>query len=194
MRAVVQRVCTARITVDAEVICEMGAGLLALVGVGREDTPESARELARRIVGLRVFNDDSNRMNRSLLETGGTLGVVSQFTLFGDARHGRRPSYVEACPAERAAPLIEAVVEAARDADLFVVEASFPAAQKRPGHLVAAEAGRLGREAGARRLLLTHFYPEWKGRDPVAEAGREFPGEVLAATDGMRIQVEKTET
>jgi D-tyrosyl-tRNA(Tyr) deacylase len=113
--------------VDAEVICEMGAGLLALTGVGRADTLESARELARRIVGLRIFNDDSDRMNRSLLETGGTLGVVSQFTLFGDARHGKRPSYLEACPAERAAPLIEAVVEAARELGAPVVTGRFQA-------------------------------------------------------------------
>jgi D-tyrosyl-tRNA(Tyr) deacylase len=105
----------------------MGAGLLALIGVGRADTPESAVELARRIVGLRIFNDDNDRMNRSLLEVGGTLGVVSQFTLFGDARHGRRPSYVGACPAERAAPLIEAVVEAARELGASVVTGQFQA-------------------------------------------------------------------
>ena len=127
MRAVVQRVRTARIAVGAEVVGEMGAGLLALVGVGRADTPESARELARRIVGLRIFNDDSDRMNLSLLESGGTLGVVSQFTLFGDARHGRRPSYLEACPAELAAPLIEAVVEAAREIGATVVTGRFHA-------------------------------------------------------------------
>ena len=127
MRAVVQRVRSARIAVGAEVIGEMGAGLLALVGVGREDTAESASELARRIVGLRIFNDDSDRMNRSLLEADGTLGVVSQFTLFGDARHGRRPSYLEACPAEQAAPLIEAVVEAARELGAPVVTGRFQA-------------------------------------------------------------------
>ncbi len=127
MRAVVQRVRTARIAVGAEVICEMGAGLLALTGVGRADTLESARELARRIVGLRIFNDDGDRMNRSLLETGGTLGVVSQFTLYGDARHGRRPSYVEACPAEQAAPLIEAVEAAARELGAPVVSGRFQA-------------------------------------------------------------------
>jgi D-tyrosyl-tRNA(Tyr) deacylase len=113
--------------VGAEVIGEMGAGLLALVGVGRADTRESAVELARRIVGLRIFNDDNDRMNRSLLEIGGTLGVVSQFTLLGDARHGRRPSYVEACPAEQAAPLIEAVVEAAQELGASVVTGRFQA-------------------------------------------------------------------
>ncbi len=127
MRAVVQRVRSAKIAVGAEVIAEMGAGLLALIGVGHEDTAESAREVARRIVGLRIFNDDSDRMNRSLLETGGSLAVVSQFTLFGDARHGRRPSYMEACPADRAAPLIEAVVEAARELGAPVVTGQFQA-------------------------------------------------------------------
>jgi D-tyrosyl-tRNA(Tyr) deacylase len=127
VRAVVQRVRSARIAVGAELVGEMGAGLLALVGVGREDTAESAGELARRIVGLRIFNDDSDRMNRSLLDADGTLGVVSQFTLFGDARHGRRPSYMEACPAEQAAPLIEAVVEAARELGAPVVTGRFQA-------------------------------------------------------------------
>ena len=114
MRAVVQRVGMAQVAVDGEAVCEMGAGLLALVGVGRGDSPASAETLARRIVHLRIFNDEEDRMNRSLLDAGGTLGVVSQFTLFGDARHGRRPSFVEACPAEEAARLIETVVEAAR--------------------------------------------------------------------------------
>jgi D-tyrosyl-tRNA(Tyr) deacylase len=113
--------------VGPEVIGEMEAGLLALVGVGRADTLETARELARRIVGLRIFNDDADRMNRSLLETGGTLGVVSQFTLFGDARHGKRPSYLEACPAEQAAPLIKAVEEAARELGAPVVAGQFQA-------------------------------------------------------------------
>jgi D-tyrosyl-tRNA(Tyr) deacylase len=127
VRAVVQRVRSARIAVGAELVGEMGAGLLALVGVGREDTAESAGELAQRIVGLRIFNDDSDRMNRSLLEADGTLGVVSQFTLFGDARHGRRPSYMEACPAEQAAPLIEALVEAARELGAPVVTGRFQA-------------------------------------------------------------------
>jgi len=127
VRAVVQRVRTARVAVGAEVISEMGAGLLALIGVGRADTSESARELARRIVGLRIFNDDHDRMNRSLLDTGGTLGVVSQFTLFGDARHGKRPSYVKACPAEQAAPLVEAVVEAAQELGASVVTGRFHA-------------------------------------------------------------------
>ena len=105
----------------------MGEGLLALVGVGRDDTPAQAEELARRLVHLRVFADEHQRMNRSLLEVGGTLGVVSQFTLFGDARQGRRPSYARAAPAEQAEPLIEVLVEAARELGVPVVTGRFRA-------------------------------------------------------------------
>ena len=105
----------------------MGEGLLALVGVGRDDTPAQAEELARRLAHLRVFGDEDGRMNRSLLEVGGTLGVVSQFTLFGDARQGRRPSYARAAPAEQAEPLIEVLVEAARRLGVPVVTGRFRA-------------------------------------------------------------------
>lgn len=105
----------------------MGEGLLALVGVGRDDAPAQAEELARRLVHLRVFPDESQRMNRSLLEVGGTLGVVSQFTLFGDARQGRRPSYARAAPAEQAEPLIEVLVEAVRELGVPVVTGRFRA-------------------------------------------------------------------
>jgi len=108
----------------------MGEGLLALVGVGQSDTAESAAVLAQRIVHLRIFADEAGRMNRSLVDTGGTLGVVSQFTLYGDARHGRRPSFVAACPAEQAAPLIEAVVDAARELGVPVVTGRFQASME----------------------------------------------------------------
>ncbi len=130
MRAVVQRVRSAQVVVEGEVACEMGEGLLALVGVGQADTAESAAALAQRIVHLRIFGDESDRMNRSLLDTGGTLGVVSQFTLYGDARHGRRPSFVAACPADQAAPLIEAVADAARGLNVPVVTGRFQAAME----------------------------------------------------------------
>ena len=130
MRAVVQRVCSAEVSVGGEVACQMGEGLLAFVGVGQADTAESAVALAQRIVHLRIFSDESDRMNRSLLDTGGTLGVVSQFTLYGDARHGRRPSFVAACAAEEAAPLIEAVVDAARTLGVPVVTGRFQAAME----------------------------------------------------------------
>ncbi len=130
MRAVVQRVREARITVGDEVVGEMGPGLLALVGVGRGDDAAAARELARRLVQLRIFPDDAGRMNRALAETGGTLGVVSQFTLFGDTRQGRRPSFVDAAPAEQAEPLVEAVVAAARAEGLSVITGRFRASMQ----------------------------------------------------------------
>ncbi|MBW2716107.1 MAG: D-tyrosyl-tRNA(Tyr) deacylase [Deltaproteobacteria bacterium] len=130
MRAVVQRVRSAQVSVEGEVACQMDEGLLALVGVGQGDTAESAAALAQRMVHLRIFGDESGRMNLSLLDTGGTLGVVSQFTLYGDARHGRRPSFVAACPAEEAAPLIEAVVDSARALGVRVVTGRFQAAME----------------------------------------------------------------
>ena len=127
MRAVVQRVYSARIRVERESVGEMGEGLLALVGVGRNDAQDQAEELARKLVHLRVFKDEDGRMNRSLLETGGQLGVVSQFTLFGDVRRGRRPSYTDAAPPEQAEPLIRAVVEAATAAGVNVITGRFGA-------------------------------------------------------------------
>lgn len=130
MRAVVQRVLSARIEVDGGTVGEMGPGLLALVGVGREDREAHALELARKLVELRIFADDAGRMNRSLLDVGGTLGVVSQFTLFGDARKGRRPSFVEAAPPEQAEPLVEAVAAAARGMGAPVVTGRFRAHMK----------------------------------------------------------------
>jgi D-tyrosyl-tRNA(Tyr) deacylase len=125
VRAVVQRVRSGRIQVAGEEVGSMGEGLLALVGVGREDGPEQARELARRMVQLRVFPDEKGRMNRSLLDVGGSLGLVSQFTLYADARQGRRPSYARAAPAEQAEPLVDAVAEAARSLGAPVVTGRF---------------------------------------------------------------------
>ena len=127
MRAVVQRVREARVTVAGELVVAMGEGLLALVGVARGDGPEDAAALAEKLAHLRVFEDADGRMNRSLLETGGTLGVVSQFTLLGDVRRGRRPSFVEAAPPEQAEPLVEAVARRARAAGVPVVTGRFRA-------------------------------------------------------------------
>lgn len=105
----------------------MGPGVLALVGVGRGDTPAQAEELARRIVHLRIFPDAEGRMNVSLLDAGGTLGVVSNFTVYGDARHGRRPYFGDAASAEQAAPLVEAVARAARELGVEVITGRFQA-------------------------------------------------------------------
>jgi D-tyrosyl-tRNA(Tyr) deacylase len=127
MRAVVQRVREAAVRVAGEEVARMREGLLALVGVAVDDTPDDAEELARKLVGLRVFADRDGRMNLSLVDTGGTLGVVSQFTLLGDARQGRRPSFTSAAPADRAAPLVEAVAAAAREAGVPVVTGRFQA-------------------------------------------------------------------
>lgn len=127
MRAVAQRVKSARIEVGGDEVASMAEGLLALVGVAADDVVDDARELARKLVHLRVFGDEQGRMNRSLLDVGGTLGVVSQFTLLGDARQGRRPSFVAAAPAEVAEPLIAQVVEVARDEGVRVVTGRFGA-------------------------------------------------------------------
>lgn len=123
-----QRVSHARVTVGGEEVAAMGPGLLALVGVAREDGPADAEELARKLVELRLFEDETGRMQRSLLETGGSLGIISQFTLLGDTRKGRRPSFTGAAPAEAAEPLVDAVAEAARQRGVTVVTGRFGAA------------------------------------------------------------------
>jgi D-tyrosyl-tRNA(Tyr) deacylase len=111
VRAVVSRVAWARVQVDGAVVGETGPGLLVLVGVAHGDRRAEAAWLAEKVAGLRVFDDEAGRMNRSLAEAGGGALVVSQFTLYGDARKGRRPSYVDAARPEQAAPLVDAVVE-----------------------------------------------------------------------------------
>ena len=127
MRAVAQRVSQASIEVGSERVGEMGAGLLALVGVARDDQPKDARKLAGKLVHLRVFPDAEGRMNRSLLDARGTLGVVSQFTLLGDTRRGRRPSYAEAAAPELAERLIEVLVARAEELGAPVVTGRFRA-------------------------------------------------------------------
>jgi D-tyrosyl-tRNA(Tyr) deacylase len=113
--------------VGDETVARLEHGLLALVGVGRGDGAAAATELARRLVGLRVFEDAEGRMNRSLLEVDGTLGVVSQFTLYGDARRGRRPSFTEAAAPAEAAALIDALSTSARGLGARVVTGRFQA-------------------------------------------------------------------
>jgi D-tyrosyl-tRNA(Tyr) deacylase len=114
MRAVVQRVTRGAVRVEGQVAGEIGPGLLVLLGVARGDTEVDAAQLAERIVHLRVFPDAAGQMNLSVLETGGALLVVSQFTLLGDCRKGRRPSYVDAAPPEEAVRLYEHFVALAR--------------------------------------------------------------------------------
>jgi D-tyrosyl-tRNA(Tyr) deacylase len=127
VRAVVQRVTSASVTVAGERIAEMREGLLVLVGVGQADEDSDALELARKLVHLRVFEDDQGKINESLLDTGGTLGLVSQFTLFGDTNKGRRPSFGRAAPADVAEPLVEALADAAREHGVAVVTGRFGA-------------------------------------------------------------------
>ena len=127
MRAVVQRVSHAAIVVGKETVGEIGAGLLALVGVGQEDTLSDAEELAKKIVHLRVFPDAEGRMNESLFDAGFSLAVVSQFTLYGDVRKGRRPYFGEAAAPEVAAPLLESLASAARECGVHVACGRFQA-------------------------------------------------------------------
>ena len=114
MRAVVQRVSQARVTVDPDYIAEIGTGLLLLVGVERGDGPSDVAYVAEKCVGLRVFADDAGRMNRAVRDVGGEALVVSQFTLHGDARRGRRPSFTQAEDPAAAERLYEELAAAIR--------------------------------------------------------------------------------
>jgi D-tyrosyl-tRNA(Tyr) deacylase len=109
VRAVVQRVARARVTVDGETVGQIGPGLLVLLGVRRGDTADQADRLARKLLALRIFEDENGKMNRSVADSGGEVLCVSQFTLYGDARKGNRPSFVDAAPPEEAQPLYERV-------------------------------------------------------------------------------------
>jgi len=111
MRAVIQRVSAARVVIDKAEFSRIGAGILVLLGVEKEDTAEDAAALARRIVELRIFEDEAGKMNRSIGESGGQILAVSQFTLLGDCRRGRRPSFDPAAPPDIAKPLYELFVK-----------------------------------------------------------------------------------
>jgi D-aminoacyl-tRNA deacylase len=112
MRAVVQRVSRARVIVESSVTGEIATGLMILLGIGRDDTSAVAVSMAGKIANLRIFEDDQGKMNRSLLEVNGSALVVSQFTLYGDARGQRRPSFIAAAPPEQAKKLYEEFSEA----------------------------------------------------------------------------------
>ncbi len=118
MRAVVQRVGQAKVTVDGEITGKIGRGLLVLLGVGAGDTRADADYLVEKTIGLRIFEDAGGKMNLSVAEVGGALLVVSQFTLYGDARRGKRPSFDAAAPPQQARELYEYFVEKARAAGL----------------------------------------------------------------------------
>jgi D-aminoacyl-tRNA deacylase len=127
MRTVVQRVSRARVTVDGSVTGEITTGLLILLGVGHDDTAVVAAGMAERVGNLRIFEDDQRKMNRSLLDVKGSALVVSQFTLYGDARGQRRPSFVAAAPAEQAKNLYEEFAEALRRLEITVATGVFGA-------------------------------------------------------------------
>lgn len=127
MRAVFQRVKHASVVVDGEEIAAIDAGALVLLGVGKDDTSEDAKTLARRVARLRVFSDEDGKMNLSLTDNGGECIVVSQFTLYGDCSKGRRPSFGRACPPQEAEALYLEFVDALRAYDVPVQTGRFGA-------------------------------------------------------------------
>jgi D-aminoacyl-tRNA deacylase len=127
MRAVIQRVTGASVRVDGRVVGEIGPGLLVLLGVAKTDSEKDSVFLAEKIVNLRIFADQAGKMNRSLIDSGGALLAVSQFTLYGDTRKGRRPSFDAAAPAETARALYESFVAAARSHGVRVETGVFQA-------------------------------------------------------------------
>ena len=130
MRAVIQRVSGASVEVDRRAVGEIGEGVVVLLGVARDDTEVEADYLADKIINLRIFNDEQGKMNLSLADTGGGMLVVSQFTLYGDARRGRRPSYIDAAGPEKANALYEYFVEQVRSRGVRVETGVFQAMMK----------------------------------------------------------------
>lgn len=127
MRAVVQRVSAAFVTVEGRKVGTIGPGLLVLLGVARGDTEKDGEYLAEKLAGLRIFEDEEEKMNRSVAQIGGSILLVSQFTLYGDVRHGRRPSFTQAAPPEEANRLYEDLAQKLRDKGLTVETGQFQA-------------------------------------------------------------------
>ncbi|HEX5471486.1 MAG TPA: D-aminoacyl-tRNA deacylase [Lacipirellulaceae bacterium] len=127
MRACIQRVAEAHVKVDDLETGRIGPGLVVLLGVGHDDGEDEVRWLAEKIVGLRIFEDEAGKMNRSLAEVGGGMLVISQFTLYGDCRRGRRPSFTEAAPPELAERLYESFVRAVKQAGVDAATGRFRA-------------------------------------------------------------------
>ncbi len=127
MRAVVQRVSRASVTVEGEIVGSIDKGFVVLLGVTHDDTEADAAYLAEKILGLRIFEDDAGKMNLALADVGGACLVVSQFTLYGDCRKGRRPSFVAAAGPEQAEALYEVFVERMRDGGICVATGRFRA-------------------------------------------------------------------
>jgi D-tyrosyl-tRNA(Tyr) deacylase len=127
MRAVVQRVARARVTVDGEATGEIGPGLLLYLGIAPDDGPAEVDWLASKVAALRIFPDEAGRFDRSVRDAGGAVLVVSQFTLYADTRRGRRPAFTDAAPPEVAEPLVDGVIEALRGLGLRVEGGRFGA-------------------------------------------------------------------
>jgi D-tyrosyl-tRNA(Tyr) deacylase len=125
MKIVLQRVSEAEVTVKGESVGRIGPGLVLLVGVGHGDSEEQARYLAEKCLHLRIFEDDQGKMNRSLPDVGGQVLAISQFTLYGDTRKGRRPGFTDAAPPEQAEPLYERFVELLREGGVTVETGRF---------------------------------------------------------------------
>lgn len=130
MRIVAQRVSQARVVVSGEVVGEIGEGLAVLVGVTHDDTEADAVALSRKLVGLRIFPDEHDLMNRSVIDIGGSVLVISQFTLYGDVRKGRRPSFVASARPEHAEPLVELVASTIVDEGVAVATGRFGASME----------------------------------------------------------------
>ncbi len=127
MRAVVQRVSQAKVEVEGALVGEIGLGLLVLLGIAKTDTRQDAEYMADKLVGLRIFSDDAGKMNRDVMETGGSLLVVSQFTLYGDVRRGRRPGFDRAAEPQVARALYEHFIGAVRSRGVPVQTGTFQA-------------------------------------------------------------------
>jgi D-tyrosyl-tRNA(Tyr) deacylase len=130
MRAVVQRVSRASVVIAGDTVGDIGSGLVVLLGIAHSDTPAQAQWLAEKVAGLRVFKDADGKMNRDLVDVGGAMLIVSQFTLYGDCRKGKRPSFIDAAPPSIAIPLYETFINSVKALGIRVAEGRFGADMK----------------------------------------------------------------
>jgi D-tyrosyl-tRNA(Tyr) deacylase len=130
MRAVVQRVSRANVVIAGDTVGDIRSGLVVLLGIAHADTPAQAQWLAEKVAGLRIFNDAEGKMNRDLVEVGGAMLIVSQFTLYGDCRKGKRPSFIDAAPPSVAIPLYETFINSVKALGIRVADGRFGADMK----------------------------------------------------------------